>query len=210
MVALQAAPAVAEKYNDPREKQAHVDCQTGKVEAGIQLLAEVFTETHKPYLVYNQARCYEQNSRPAEAINRFREYLRVAKEATADERADVERHIAECQALQAEQKKETSAAPATAPASPPPPPIVPALSPETAQITPPAPLPPAAPPAPASAVPDLSAPASPPDVSSPAFYKTWWFWTGAAVVAGTLTAVFFATRSSGPCDGSSLTCMGVQ
>ena len=43
-------------------------------------------------------------------------------------------------------------------------------------------------------------------------YKTWWFWTGAAavVVAGTVTAILLAGRSSSPCDGASLACRGVK
>jgi hypothetical protein len=106
---------------DPREIQARKDCLTGKVEAGVALLADLFAETSNPNFIYNQARCYEQNGRVEDAINRFREYLRVAKNITAEEKADVDQHIAGCRAMQAEQQaaKETPAKPSeAAPAAP--------------------------------------------------------------------------------------------
>jgi tetratricopeptide (TPR) repeat protein len=44
------------------------------------------------------------------------------------------------------------------------------------------------------------------------FYKTWWFWTGAAAVvaAGTVTAFVLAYRSNDRCSGASLTCVEVK
>jgi hypothetical protein len=65
----------------------------------VALLAELFTETGNSNFIYNQARCLEQNNRPADAINRFREYLRVAKGISEEDKVDAERHIAECQQL---------------------------------------------------------------------------------------------------------------
>jgi len=90
---------------DAREIRAREDCLTGRVEPGVTLLAELFAETGNANFVYNQARCYEQNGRAEDAINRFREYLRVAKGIGSDDRADVDRHIAECRALQTEQQR---------------------------------------------------------------------------------------------------------
>jgi hypothetical protein len=81
---------------DPRETEARKDCLTGKYEAGAALLAELFTETSNPNFIYNQARCYEQNARPDEAIQRFREFLRIARDLSAEEKKEVENHIAEC------------------------------------------------------------------------------------------------------------------
>jgi len=103
-VVIWTSPALAQQQ-DPREIQARTDCLTGKVEAGVALLAELFATTGNSNFVYNQARCYEQNARPEEAINRFREYLRVAKDLSPADKADVDRHIAECHELQAEQQK---------------------------------------------------------------------------------------------------------
>jgi len=58
----------------------------------------------------------------------------------------------------------------------------------------------------AAALPGTSGPITRP------FYKTWWFWTGvgAVVLAGTVTTILLAGRSSSPCDGASLACMGVK
>jgi hypothetical protein len=43
-------------------------------------------------------------------------------------------------------------------------------------------------------------------------YKTWWFWTGAAVVvvAGAIAGILLANRSSGACDGIDFSCRGVK
>lgn len=113
-VTLTCASAAFGQTQDPRVVQARKDCLTGQVESGVALLAEVFVETKNANLVYNQARCYEQNGRAVEAINRFREYLRIAKALTAEERAEVDKHIADCRAMKAEQKD----APAPAPDQP--------------------------------------------------------------------------------------------
>lgn len=88
---------------DPRETRARADCLSGKYESGVALLADLFTETGNSNFIYNQARCYEQNNRPEEAINRFREYLRVARGISAEDQSDAERHIAECQQFVIEQ-----------------------------------------------------------------------------------------------------------
>ncbi len=110
---------------DPRVIQARKDCLTGKYESGVALLAEIFVETGNANFIYNQARCYEQNARPEDAINRFREYLRVAKDISQADKTDVEHHIAECRELQAEQQNRLllasppSPAASAAPASPP-------------------------------------------------------------------------------------------
>lgn len=93
------------QQQDPREIQARKDCLTGKYESGVALLAELFVETGNANFIYNQARCYEQNARPEDAINRFREYLRVAKDISQADKTGVEHHIAECRELQAEQQK---------------------------------------------------------------------------------------------------------
>jgi hypothetical protein len=101
--------------------------------------------------IYNQARCYEQNHQFSSAIDRFHEVLRKNPNQTASEKADVEKHIADCEAfLEKEQAKALS--PSVAPPGAPPP--VPALAPAPSVSVPLAPPPPepvavtAAPPAP--------------------------------------------------------------
>jgi hypothetical protein len=64
----------------------------------IKILGELYAETLDPTLIYNQGRCYQQNRRPEDAIARFQEYLRKAKELPEAERAEVEGFIRELEA----------------------------------------------------------------------------------------------------------------
>jgi hypothetical protein len=48
--------------------------------------------------VYNQGRCYQQNNRWEQAISRFREYLRKAKDLSDNDTAEVNRQISDCEA----------------------------------------------------------------------------------------------------------------
>jgi hypothetical protein len=82
-----------------QEKAAHKACLSGDYSAGVALLADLFVETKDPTYVFNQGRCFEQNGRNIEAINRFREYLRIAPHLDADVKASVNQHIADCQAF---------------------------------------------------------------------------------------------------------------
>jgi len=152
-----------------------------------------------PSFLFNIAQCYKRLGQPEQAREFFREYL---KKASPDDpnRVQAEARIRELDAREV-------AAPAPPPAS--------------VEATPTAPAPgdfPAAPvdtsPAlPFSAVPamasggapagvDLSASnATQPDMREPAFYRTYWFWSGvgAVVVAGTVTAVLLSRGGdSGP------------
>lgn len=96
------ASTASGRASDAREAQARKDCLTGKVESGVALLADLFIETKNPNFIYNQARCYEQNGRANDAIQRFREYLRVAENLSTVEQAEVEKHIADCRSIQTE------------------------------------------------------------------------------------------------------------
>jgi hypothetical protein len=210
MALLQIAPVQAKPKEETRATEARKDCLSGKYELGITILAELFAETKQSTYVYNQARCYEQNGRPADAINRFREYLRIEKNISPGDKAEVDRHIAECQDVRSEQEKQVAAASAP----------VPALSASPAHAS--APSFPATDPSlaaralPAPGALDLTAKPGPLPTDVPGerrpFYATWWFWTGTAAVvaAGTVTAILIAGHSSGPCDGASLTCQGVK
>lgn len=202
-----AKPTSPTATNESREKEARKDCLSGKSDAGIAILAELFAETKDTVYVHNQARCFQQATRFDEAIYRFREYLRIAKNLSAEERAEVDKHIAECQAGLVEQEKRTGAA---RPVPQPTPTAAPAAIASSA-ATPPSQAFVAVPPAlDLTAKPESARQGSAPGTRP--FYKTWWFWTGAAavVVAGTVTAILLAGRSSGPCDGASLVCRGVK
>lgn len=94
---------------DAKERAAKKACLNGEAEKGIKLLTDLYVDTNDPNYIFNQGRCYEQGSLYREAIERFREYLRKAKAATDAERADANKHIADCKAVLDGPKQETSA-----------------------------------------------------------------------------------------------------
>jgi len=143
-VALGAAPpAAAEGKPTSREKAAKKACITGDVSKGIDLLGDLFVETNDPVHIFNQGRCFEQNHRWSEAIDRFREYLRKAPKLTTTEKSQVDSHISECEAEQAKLAPPPLAPPPLPPPTAAPPPVAPAVTVNVA-VTPP----PAGPPAP--------------------------------------------------------------
>jgi hypothetical protein len=115
IVALLAAatPAAAQTI-DEREAEAKVACLAGKADRGIEILAKLYAETNEPNYLFNQARCFQQNNRPDEALSRFREYLRKARDLSPQDREEVDRFIKECEA----QKAESARLAAPAPTSP--------------------------------------------------------------------------------------------
>ena len=138
MVVL-ASPASAEKAKPKtvREKAAQKACALGDYQKGVDILADLLVGSDDPNYIYNQGRCYEQNSRWEQAINRFREYLRKDVSLPDGDRADVERHISDCekalaQAAQAAQPVAAAPAPVapveTPAPAPTPPPVTPDVS----------------------------------------------------------------------------------
>jgi hypothetical protein len=109
---LPALPAMASQ--DARAREARTACLAGDYNKGVTILSELFVNTRDPTYIYNQGRCFEQNARFREGISRFQEYLRVAKDAPAEARAEAEKHIADCRELLAQEL----AAPAINPAPP--------------------------------------------------------------------------------------------
>jgi tetratricopeptide (TPR) repeat protein len=94
-----AGPAFADKplSKAAKEKAAKKACATGDFAKGVDLLADLFVDTNDFSWVYNQGRCYQQNNRWEQAISRFREYLRKAKDISESDRAETERQIADCE-----------------------------------------------------------------------------------------------------------------
>src|SRR5688572_7801153 len=128
---------------DVRAVEARKHCAAGRVEEGIELLARIVAETGDPHAVYNQARCYQQNGRAAEALARFKEYRRTRTDLRARERVEVDGHIRELEATLA------SASPEKAPAQPAPAqPAGPATGLPSLAVSPAAPPEPTPPPAP--------------------------------------------------------------
>jgi len=92
-----------------REKSAKRACAAGDFRKGVEILADLYVDTNEATHVYNQGRCYEQNHQWSSAIDRFREYLRKNPYASASDKADIDKHIAECEAfLEKEQSKATA------------------------------------------------------------------------------------------------------
>jgi hypothetical protein len=199
------APGVAhaeEASLKDRLKAAKKACVVGDYKTGADKLGDLYVETNDPTLLYNQARCYEQNSQNRQAIDRFREYLRkTGAQLTPESRAEVEQHIAECKARMKEEEKTTPPTEATVVPPPAPPPSLPPTPDPAAQapVTPPAGL-------------NVSETAAPAQTEESPFYKKWWFWSavGAVVVAGTVTAIFLTRGSKSACSGEESVCLGVN
>jgi hypothetical protein len=120
LLVLAASPARAQE-RDQRELEAKKACLGGHPDKGIELLADLYTDTNDPTYIYNQGRCFEQNGRAGEAVTRFREYLRKATAIAPDERAQLQKHIDE---LEAEGRTTTSPVAPPAPSAPAAPPTV--------------------------------------------------------------------------------------
>jgi len=125
---LLAAPCARAAGVEAKERAARKACLSGDYIKGVGLLSDLYLDSMDPNYIYNAARCFEQNNHCEEAVSRFREFLRKATKVTPADKAEAERHIAECQALlgqKAVPMTKTEAAllspapdPATAPPSP--------------------------------------------------------------------------------------------
>ena len=115
------AAAAAER--DPRETEARKRCLAGDVKTGVSLLAELYVEERNPTYIYNQARCYQQNGRTDEAIDHFREYLRIAHQVTDEDRQKVEGYIRELESSRSARATQPVAPPVIVPPAPPPTPV---------------------------------------------------------------------------------------
>jgi len=102
--------------SEEKERAARMACLSGDSAKGVAILTELFIDTKDSTYIFNQARCFEQGLRYAEAIARFQEYLRVAKKASKSEKADAEKHIVDCEGLLAKQQALAVATPPPAPA----------------------------------------------------------------------------------------------
>jgi hypothetical protein len=213
LLAMVALPAAAfGQIQDPREAQAQKDCVAGKPDAGVALLAELYAASGNPDFIYNQGRCYEAASRFVDAINRYGEYLRVAPNLSAEDRADAEKHIQECRVMQArlEMERERKAAAEAATAAAPPPPAPAPMAPFVPSYQPASAAPMAMP---FAAPPGVDVSAQPKAEEPTPIYATWWFWTGlAAVVAGGVTAYVLATHhtTENACAGATIPCVATK
>lgn len=195
-VLLLAAPSALGANVESKERAAKKACLVGDVDKGAEILADLYVDTNDATYIYNSGRCFEQNGKNDQAVLRFKEYLRKAKNLSPAESDAVLKKIDELQGAAGKHEAETAPVPApVAPSS-----AAPAM-------------------APASAVPASAAVATQPDPlgiaqsspppepqESPPVYKRWWFWTGigAVVAGGVVTGVLLSKKSapkSPACDG---------
>jgi hypothetical protein len=99
LLTLLAAPVAQAAGVEVKERAARKACLSGDYAKGVEMLSDLFIDTKDPNYIYNQARCFEQNSRCEEAVSRFREFLRKTTKITPADKADTEKHIADCQAI---------------------------------------------------------------------------------------------------------------
>jgi hypothetical protein len=172
-------PSAHAAGKESKERAARKACLSGDYAKGVAILSDLFIQTEDANYIFNQARCFEQNSRCEEAIGRFREFLRKVTAITPADKADTEKHIAECQDLLGQKR-------APAPTSD----SAVAVAPKT-EAAPPAPAAPsaAASPPPAATSPPPVTPSPPPAVASP---------PPAAVSPATPVPEQFAVATSAP------------
>jgi tetratricopeptide (TPR) repeat protein len=176
-----SAPAAAEDETTA-ERQARTYFATGDYKQALEIYARLYVETMHPTYLRNIGRCQQNMGEADKAISSFHEYLRKAKNLTPEQRAEVEGFIAEMEQLKRSQSSQSQHSTIT---------VVPQ---------------PAAPGA--SAPPLVDQPAvvasrSAPESGSEPFYTRTWFWVAAAaVVAGSVTAIFLVTRDRSPLHGN--------
>ena len=121
--------ACAADSTQAQAKAAKKACAAGDFRKGVDILAGLYVDTNKTTHIYNQGRCYEQNHQWASAIDRFREYLRKSDNLSARDRADAEKHLADCEAFLERQEPKLAPPPqavvlaVTPPPPTPPPPV---------------------------------------------------------------------------------------
>ena len=126
----QAQAAGSVKAQDKAAKKA---CAAGDFRKGVEILAGLYVDTDDVTYIYNQGRCYEQNHQWVNATDRFREYLRKDESVSQKFKAEVEKHIADCEAMQEKLEPKVAPSPVTPmpvmasplPAPPPPTPTEP-------------------------------------------------------------------------------------
>jgi hypothetical protein len=97
---LVGQPAFADKVSS-KERLARKACLSGDYAKGVGLLTDLFLETNDANYLYNAGLCFERNARYVEAVERFKEYRRKEPKLGSADTADVDKHIASCEAAAA-------------------------------------------------------------------------------------------------------------
>jgi tetratricopeptide (TPR) repeat protein len=182
------ANAASRTKHQAKERQARAACLSGDYQKGVSILAQLFVVSKDPTYLFNQGRCFEQNRRYEDAIARFQEYLRAAKDVEPAGREEANKHIADCEALLGRPKGE-GAAVAPVPVVAPPAPPAPVAPPVAA----------APPPTPAS-VEAVAQPASEPQRSSGSGLRTAGVITAATGGVALVAAVLLNLKVNGMTD----------
>ena len=189
-VLLLAAPSAMGANVESNERAAKKACLVGDVDKGAEILADLYVDTNDATYIYNQGRCFEQNGKNEQAVLRFKEYLRKAKNLSPADSEAVQKKIEELQGTAGHRETQPEPLAAPAPALRPGAPA--AVSPATSAI--PASAGPATTPDPLGI--SRTTPLPEPQETAP-IYKRWWFWTGigAVVVGGVVTAILLRPKS---------------
>jgi hypothetical protein len=190
-VLLLAAPSAIGANLEGKERAAKRACLVGDVDKGVGILADLYIDTGDATHIFNQGRCFEQNGKNDQAVLRFKEYLRKAKDLSQEDSDAVLKKIDELQGAAGQHGVQPPPAASTVPAAKP---IVPAAAVPPSYA---APQSTAGPSTPDPLSISQSGPPPEPQESQPA-YKRWWFWTGigAVVVGGVVTGVLLTKKST--------------
>jgi tetratricopeptide (TPR) repeat protein len=175
---LLALGTSARAAGEDDELRARTFFAAAKYQEALDIYARLYAETLHPTYLRNIGRCYQKMGDADRAISSFEEYLRKAKDLSAEQRAEIEGYVADMEKMK--RSRATAAAPPPAGTGPPP--------------------------APSS--PDMSSPAlldsstvvtkTASDSEADPFYTRWWFWTAVAAVAvaGIASAVLLSAGDS--------------
>jgi hypothetical protein len=95
---LMLSPLASASSRRDQERLAKMACLAGDPQKGVEILAELYVDTNEIMYLFNQGRCFEQNSRYEAAIGRFREYLlKGESRLSAEDKEIAQMHIARCQ-----------------------------------------------------------------------------------------------------------------
>jgi tetratricopeptide (TPR) repeat protein len=167
--------SAADDADSAAELRARTHFAAGEYKQALDIFARLYAETLHPTYLRNVGRCHQRLGDADNAIATFRDYLRKAKDLTAEQRAEVEGFIAEMEQLKRSRRptaNDLTVPPAT----------------ET----------------PAALVASPAIVSPPPDEPQrDAFYGHPWFWVTVAVLAaGSATAVLLLTADGSPSHGN--------
>jgi tetratricopeptide (TPR) repeat protein len=99
LASLLAPIGPSRAQDDARDLKARKHFTAGEYAAALDLYAALYAETLHPTYLRNVGRCHQKLGNADRAIDSFREYLRKAKDHSAEQRAEVEGFIREMEEL---------------------------------------------------------------------------------------------------------------